>query len=188
MAESRSRAHHAPREHRRMQHDHASHMPLHVRTAAPPIVDVPEQYRNSKRSPEQRSTFLRFYFLLVMLYGLLGFLHNLLIRNDPHLSKYAVFTQTVGMLSFAFVFFSVAALVFFWQYHFAPLVFILPWYYIIFQTLLIIVNYLPLLRNLVGLSFQAGPVHMVFTIVGITTSLFEFFFAFYVIERLRLFG
>ncbi len=140
------------------------------------------------RSPEQKSVFLRLYFLLAMLYGLLGFLHSLLIRNDPQLSRYAVFTETVGMLSFVFVLFSVAALVFFWQYRFAPLVFVLPWYYVIFQTLLIIINYLPLLRNLVGLSFQAGLAHTIFTVIGIATSLFEFFFAFYVIERLRLFG
>ncbi len=152
------------------------------------LVDMPKHHRSHNRSAEQKSTFLRLYFLLAMLYGLLGFLHSLLIRNDPQLSKYAVFTETVGVLSFVFVLFSVAALVFFWQYRFAPLVFVLPWYYIIFQTLLIIINYLPLLRNIVGLSFQAGPAHTAFTIIGIATSLFEFFFAFYVIERLRLFG
>ncbi len=150
--------------------------------------NTPGHHGARKRSSEQKSTFLRFYFLLAMLYGLLGFLHSLLIRNDPQLSTYPVFTETVGVLSFVFVLFSVAALVFFWQYGFAQLVFVLPWYYVIFQTLLIIINYLPFLRSIVGLSFQAGLAHTVFTVIGIATSLFEFFFAFYVIERMRLFG
>lgn len=157
--------------------------PMRDRLAA-----VPGKSSPRKRSVEQKSNFLRLYFLLAMLYGLLGFLHSLLIRNDPQLSEYAVFTEAVGVLSFVFVLFSVSALVFFWQYRYRSLVFILPWYYVIFQSLLIVINYIPFLRIVVGLTFQAGITHTAFTVIGVATSLFEFFFAFYVIERLRLFG
>lgn len=167
---------------------HKVHHQHHRKPMRDRLKDVSHQSGHRGHSPEQKSLFLRLYFLLAMLYGLLGFLHSLLIRNDPQLMDYAVFTEAVGVLSFVFVLFSVSALVFFWQYRYNSLVFVLPWYYVIFQSLLIVVNYIPLLRMVVGLTFQTGIAHTTFTVIGVTTSLFEFFFAFYVIERLRLFG
>ncbi len=122
--------------------------------------------------------FARTYFIIAIIFGLLGLVDSMLNFFDVELPWYAA---TLSILLFFFLILNITAIIFFHHHHVHTIAFVLPVYHIISYVL-----FVGLGIWIAVTQFTAPWLDVTLTGTEVVTSLFEVLFSFYVLAHLVL--
>ena len=121
--------------------------------------------------------FAKTYFIITILFGLLGLIDILL----SFLGKEPVwYASTISILLFFFFFFNILAIAFFHHHHMEDIAFVLPVYHLVSYVLFVGIGLWLVTRE--TLPLWVDPT---LTAVGVITSAFEILFSFYVLAHVK---
>lgn len=118
---------------------------------------------------------LKIYLIVVFIFGILGLIDSFISVTTPTSSIYFII---LTLVSFLFFFFNIFSLIHFIHDHLEKITWVLPIYHLIRW---IIFLFLGLILNTFNL--MAGNVLLIFSIIGILTSLFEILSSIYIFKK-----
>lgn len=142
--------------------------------------------KKSKKLKEKNSSFLKIYFLLIIIYALIGFIDSYFGFVSLELHQNIVWTLITALYSLVIFILSIIALIMFTKHKFEKITLIIPIYIIITQVMFFMLSFIIGFINGVSKEpYSAIIVPKSILILGIILSLFELVLSFIILKRFR---
>lgn len=136
---------------------------------------------------EKGNTFFKVYFILAIVYAILGLLDSLVFSGMKTVGQISpIWSIIVTLSQFAMFILSIIALVIFIKNKFAKITFVIPIYHLIF---IVVINIFGIAWVVIS-ALQGNPVNEISTppgtvAIGTISSLFELLFSIYILIKFK---
>lgn len=137
---------------------------------------------------EQESKFFKIYFILVIIYAIIGLLDSLVFSGMKEtIGQISILWQVIVMIVvFAIFVLSIIALVIFIKNKFAKITLVIPIYYLVTTVLIFLYGMIwGVVLAVQGDLINEQPISPVLLVIGIISSLFELIFSVYILSKFR---
>ena len=137
---------------------------------------------------EQESKFFKIYFILVIIYAIIGLLDSLVFSGMKEtMGQISILWQVIVMIVvFAIFVLSIIALVIFIKNKFAKITLVIPIYYLVTTVLIFLYGMIwGVVLAVQGDLINEQPISPVLLVIGIISSLFELIFSVYILSKFR---
>lgn len=137
---------------------------------------------------EQESTFFKFYYILVIIYAIIGLLDSLVFSGTKEtFGQISILWQVIVMIFvFAIFVLSIIALFIFIKNKFAKITLVIPIYYLVSTVLLFFYGIIwGVVSAVQGDLINEQLIPPGLLVIGIISSLFELIFSVYVLSKFK---